>query len=39
VSYDTVSGKYIIQVNGYNIIDTSIDTVQAYIGGIEQTVL
>lgn len=38
VSYDATSGKYIIEVNGYNISDVSPDTVQAYIGGVEQTV-
>ena len=38
-SYNSATGKHIITVAGYNIADTSTATVQAFIGGIEQTVL
>lgn len=37
-SYDASVGKHIINVSGFGIEDTSTDTVQAFIGGIEQTI-
>ena len=39
VSYSSSEGTYVIEVNGYDITDVSIDTVQCYIGGVEQTVV
>ena len=39
VAYDGISGKHQVEVFGYDITDVSPDTIQVYIGGVEQTVL
>ena len=39
VSYDSSSGTHRIEVNGYDISDVSTDTVQCFIGGVEQDVV
>ena len=39
MSYDSSVGKHVIEVNGFDIPDVSTDTVQCYIGGVEQTVV
>ena len=39
VSYDSSVGTYRIEVNGYDIPDVSTDTIQCYIGGVEQFVV
>ena len=39
MSYDSNVGKHVIEVNGFDIPDVSTDTVQCYIGGVEQTVV
>ena len=38
-SFDSVSEKHQIEVNGYGITDVDTTTVDAFIGGIPQTVL